>query len=143
MQRIINGFIRVFNSIEHINGVNIGIDELGTKIYFVNDRYHREDGPAIETICGHKVWCINGIKHRLDGPAVITSNGLSKQWFVNGLLHRLDGPAVEYSNNYKEWRINGILHRLDGPAIEWGDGAITYYVGGQEVNPVPKTKKVN
>jgi hypothetical protein len=60
-----------------MHGINI--DKNGNKFYYWNDRYHREDGPAIEF-----------------------SNG-NKWWYLHDLLHREDGPAVEYADGYKEW----------------------------------------
>ena len=32
----------------------------GNKLWFQNDKLHREDGPAIEYVDGYKAWCING-----------------------------------------------------------------------------------
>ena len=59
------------------------IDQDGTKRYYLNDQYHRIDGPAIEY-----------------------TNG-SKYWFLHDQLHRVDGPAYEYAGGYKAWYING------------------------------------
>jgi hypothetical protein len=53
--------------------------------YYLNDKLHRKDGPAIEYSSG------------------------SKFWYKNGLLHRIDGPAVEYSDGYKQWYYEGKL----------------------------------
>jgi len=36
------------------------IDEYGTKCWFLNGKYHREDGPAIEWADGNKHWFLNG-----------------------------------------------------------------------------------
>ncbi len=71
-----------------------------------NGQFHRDDGPAIETVDGHK------------------------SWYRNGLLHRVDGPAYEDEDGYKEWRQNGVLHREDGPAIEWPDGREEFRLRG-------------
>jgi hypothetical protein len=56
---------------------------------------------------GSKFWFLNGEYHREDGPAVEFSDG-SKSWCLNGKLHREDGPAVEYSNRTKSWWLNDI-----------------------------------
>ena len=32
----------------------------GTKHWYLNDQYHREDGPAIEWFDGSKSWFLNG-----------------------------------------------------------------------------------
>ena len=54
---------------------------------------------------GHKVWHLNGKCHREDGPAVERASG-AKEWRLNGKLHREDGPAVERANGTKEWYLN-------------------------------------
>ena len=55
---------------------------------------------------GTKHWYLNGQYHREDGPAVEESNG-SKYWYLNGKQHRDDGPAVEWSTGTKYWYLNG------------------------------------
>ena len=74
--------------------------------WFLNGKYHREDGPAIENADGSEFWYINGKCHREDGPAVEYSDGI-KYWYKNGKLHREDGPACEYANGTKYWWIEG------------------------------------
>ena len=59
------------------------IDEFGNQTWYLNGKYHREDGPVIKNLNGDK-W-----------------------WFLNGKLHREDGPACEYSNGNKSWYLNG------------------------------------
>ena len=36
------------------------VDKNGTKIWRLNGRYHREDGPAVETKDGYRAWYIHG-----------------------------------------------------------------------------------
>jgi hypothetical protein len=103
-----------------------------TKIYRVNGKWHREDGPAIEWGNGHKEWYINGKYHREDGPAIESDGG--KLWYFHGILHRLDGPAVEWGNGDKEWRVNGKLHRLNGPAIEYKNRKEWWVNGEKTIN---------
>ena len=55
---------------------------------------------------GTKYWCLNDKLHREDGPAIENSNG-TKCWYFRDKLHREDGPAVEYEDGYKEWYLNG------------------------------------
>ena len=55
---------------------------------------------------GTKRWCLNNKYHREDGPAVENSDG-TKQWFLNGEPHREGGPAIEWSDGTKEWYLNG------------------------------------
>jgi hypothetical protein len=51
---------------------------------------------------GTKRWFKDGKYHREDGPAVEYADG-SKDWYKNGNLHREDGPAVEYPGGKKYW----------------------------------------
>ena len=55
---------------------------------------------------GDKQWYLNGKYHREDGPAIEWAAG-SKTWFLNGNLHREDGPAIEFADGGKEWYLNG------------------------------------
>jgi len=67
------------------------IDEYGTKYWYLNNKRHREDGPAIEDANGDKYWYLNGDLHREDGPAIEHANG-HKAWYV-------DGEQIEVSDN--------------------------------------------
>jgi hypothetical protein len=55
---------------------------------------------------GDKEWWLNDKRHREDGPAVERANG-TKQWWLNGKVHREDGPAIEWANGTKKWFLNG------------------------------------
>ena len=83
----------------------VKVDDAGTKRWYLNDKLHREDGPAIEYANGSKCWYLNGKRHRTDGPAVECANG-NKYWYLNDKLHRTDGPAVEDANGNKRWFLN-------------------------------------
>jgi len=83
----------------------VQVDEGGTKYWYLNDKLHRDDGPAVEYSDGTKKWYLNGEVHRTDGPAVEYSDG-TKMWFVNGKCHRTDGPAVEYAGGINRWYLN-------------------------------------
>jgi hypothetical protein len=74
--------------------------------WYLNDKRHREDGPAVEHSDGSKVWYLNGKRHRQDGPAVEWKYG-GKSWYLNDKRHREDGPAYEGSNGEKKWYIHG------------------------------------
>jgi hypothetical protein len=78
----------------------------GGKYWYLNGKFHREDGPAVEDSDGDKGWYLNGKLHREDGPAIERING-DKFWYLNGKRHREDGPAREYSNGGKYWYLNG------------------------------------
>lgn len=41
-----------------------------SKRWYVDGKLHRENGPALEYLCGHKEYYLNGQLHRIDGPAV-------------------------------------------------------------------------
>ncbi len=58
---------------------------------------------------GAKRWYINDKLHRLDGPAVEWSDG-SKEWYVDDKRHRLDGPAIEWNDGEKWWYLNNIKY---------------------------------
>ena len=55
---------------------------------------------------GSKVWFLNGKLHRTDGPAIEYADG-SKEWRLHGELHRTDGPAIEWADGYKAWYADG------------------------------------
>lgn len=78
-------------------------------------------------------WFLNEKRHREDGPAIEYSNG-DKKWYFNGKLHRTDGPAIECSNGDKKWYFNGKKHRTDGPACEYGHGEKTWYIDGENLS---------
>jgi len=57
--------------------------ENGNKEWYLDDKLHREDGPAIEIVNGDKYWFLNGKFHREDGPAIEYASG-NKFWYLNG-----------------------------------------------------------
>ncbi len=101
----------------------------GTRHWFKNGQYFREDGPAIEWASGSKTWYKNGLQHRDDGPAHEGVDGKTS-WMQNGLLHRIDGPAYIGIDGTKRWHFNGEYHREDGPAIESADGSKEWHLNG-------------
>ena len=125
------------------------IDANGNKFWYLNNKRHREDGPAVEYSNGDKSWFLNGKLHREDGPAVEYVNG-SKFWYLNGKLHREDiNPetgltchAVEYANGNKYWFLNNKYHREDGPACEWADDGRTYYYINNKHIPQLDNKRI-
>jgi len=66
-----------------LKGYDITIDQFGGRVWQLNGKYHREDGPAIEWSDGTREWVLNGKRHREDGPAVERADGLSS-WWLNG-----------------------------------------------------------
>jgi hypothetical protein len=65
------------------------IDEYGTKEWWLNGGYHREDGPAVEFSNGEKQWCLNDKLHRVDGPALESADG-SNHWFLDDEYYTFD-----------------------------------------------------
>jgi hypothetical protein len=49
---------------------------------------------------------LNNKKHRLNGPAIIWDDG-DKEYWQNDKLHRLDGPAIKFCTGYEEYWIEG------------------------------------
>jgi hypothetical protein len=90
------------------------------------DHYKLEDGS--------ERWELDDKLHRDDGPALITPEG--KSWYRHGQLHRDGGPAVEMAHGTKKWFQNDVLHRDDGPAIDTGKpGTSRWFVRGVELTP--------
>ena len=78
-----------------------------TRFWWLNGKYHREDGPAIEFADGNRYWYLNGNLHREDGPAIERADG-TRQWYLNGKRHRIDGPAIEHAYGTRRWYLNGL-----------------------------------
>lgn len=79
----------------------------GSIEWYLKNKLHRKDGPALEMANGTKEWYCYGLLHRIDGPAVEQRDG-GKQWHVYGKLHRTDGPAVIFKDGRKEWWLNNV-----------------------------------
>src|SRR5271165_4217983 len=75
-------------------------------------------GTYIETYTsGNKVWYLNGKLHRTDGPACEYADG-TKSWYLNGKCHRTDGPAIEWADGETRYWINGkYIPQLDNKCI--------------------------
>ncbi len=55
------------------------------KFHYLNGKFHRIDGPAVEYNDGHQEWYEHGKHHRLDGPAVIYTNYSNREiWYYQG-----------------------------------------------------------
>jgi hypothetical protein len=64
------------------------ISHFGNKYYYLNDKYHRENGPAVIRWNGDKEWWLYGLPHRENGPAKIYKASCShktlKYWYLHG-----------------------------------------------------------
>jgi hypothetical protein len=80
--------------------------------WYVDDKYHREDGPAYQKwrdgVSVGETWYLHGKQHRIGAPAHTSWYGLGHQlylqaWIQYSEMHRDDGPALQ------EWSPNGEL----------------------------------
>jgi hypothetical protein len=60
------------------------VNEDGTEYWYLDNEYHREDGPAVIWPTGYQSWWIHGQRHRIDGPACEWPNG-TKEFWINGV----------------------------------------------------------
>jgi hypothetical protein len=87
----------------------VTVDDHGTKHWYLNDKLHREDGPAIECANGDKYWYINDQFHREDGPAVEFANG-TKEWYLNDN----ELTKAEFNARIKQSSCDGRVVEIDG-----------------------------
>jgi len=66
------------------DGIEIKVERDGTKLWYLHDVLHRDDGPAVERPEGDYRWYQFGKEHRENGPAVESSDGSSNQYYLNG-----------------------------------------------------------
>jgi hypothetical protein len=104
-----------------------------------DNKFHRDDGPAVECSDGGKEWYQHGERHRDDGPAVEWASG-TKVWYQHGKKHRDDGPAFEWADGTKEYYQHGEIHRVGGPAIEGSDGGKEWWLNGNRYDTEEKWK---
>lgn len=87
----------------------------GAKEWRVNDKLHREDGPAYEGADGTKFWYRYGKRSREDGPAVIRAAGPSygtKEWWIDGK------KLSEAEFNQRTNSCNGKIVEIEGKKYE-------------------------
>ena len=61
----------------------IAVNHDGTQYWYKNDKFHRDDGPAIIYSDGSQFWYKNNVSHRDNGPADIWEDG-SEIWYKDG-----------------------------------------------------------
>jgi hypothetical protein len=106
----------------------------GSERWELDNKLHRDDGPALIFPDGTKTWYRHGAIHRDGGPAVEMAHG-TKKWFQNGQEHREDGPAIEYDDGRPgKWYFRGQLHREDGPAMVGEDGEALWFIHGRQLD---------
>jgi len=69
---------------------DINIHDNYNKIWYLNGKIHREDGPACECVNGDKFWYKNGKMHREDGPAVEYASGIKYYWYNGEFLENIN-----------------------------------------------------
>ena len=84
--------------------------------WYLNNKCHREDGPAILCHDGYKAWYLNGKLHRKDGPAIIYTSG-TKFWYLNGksvseVEHKQRTQAKQDDYSDKVVEIDGKKYKL-------------------------------
>ena len=67
----------------------VKVNDNKDKLWYLNDKLHREDGPAIEYADGYKYWFLNDKLHRVDGPAIECDDG-RREWYLNGELLKVE-----------------------------------------------------
>jgi hypothetical protein len=77
----------------------------GNKIWYLNGKYHRENGPAIEWLNGNKEWWLNGDLCRNDGPAIEWVDG-RKFWYLNGKIFFSENAWKTEFEKTKEFKSN-------------------------------------
>jgi len=84
------------------------VDDYGTKCWHWNNKFHREDGPAVEYANGGKEWYLNGKRHREDGPAIEYADGRKLENKTNN-KNAFDFQNQQY-NNLKTMFDNAWIH---------------------------------
>ena len=85
---------------------------------------------------GDRAWYLNDKRHREGGPAEEWAEG-DKFWYLNGKLHREDGPAVECAYGYAAWYLNDEEvteeehKRITSPIVEMTVAEISKALGKQ------------
>ena len=63
------------------NGLHI--DEAGTQRWYLDDKLHRQDGPAVVYSDGSEYWYLDDKLHRQDGPAAVGAC-VTEDWYLHG-----------------------------------------------------------
>jgi hypothetical protein len=91
---------------------NPKIDEFGNKRWYLNDKLHREDGPAVEHISGTKEWYLNDQLHREEGPAIEHTDGTKSWWLNNKLVYSDSENNTDKFELSQEMKKSIIKHKL-------------------------------
>ena len=72
--------------------------------YYLNGKYHREDGPAVIDHDGTIYYYLNDLRHREDGPAVIYPDG-KKEWYLNNVYTTKEVNKWIKENNIPDYKL--------------------------------------
>lgn len=74
---------------------------IGTKLHYLNDKNHNDNGPAVIYKNGTKFWFKHGKLHRLDGPAIDAYNGQNSWWYEGKCI----GKSIEgyTQDKFDQW----------------------------------------
>jgi len=67
--------------------------------------WYKLQGYTIDAGKERVVWRLDDKPHREDGPAYIGADG-TQRWYLYGNRHRTDGPAVIRANGHLAWYLN-------------------------------------
>lgn len=90
--------METFRFYEMKNGKHISKAH-GIIIYYLKNKYHREDGPAKIWPDGYREWYIKDLLHREDGPAI--EGGMYESYYIHG--KRMS------EQEFLNWKISNIL----------------------------------
>ena len=84
---------------------------------------------------GDKTWFLNNIYHRANGPAIVWSNTVNCFWYGEKvtefeLMMLAAQPTAQLLISYdgsKFWFLDYQNHRDNGPAVVWADGHCEWY----------------
>ena len=65
------------------------------KIWSLDGKWHRANGPALTDIDGYEAWYNHGNRHRTDGPAIVFSNNLVQYWIRDKQLTEYELMFIE------------------------------------------------
>jgi len=110
----------------------VEVDDDGDRYWYLNDKLHREDGPAVEYASGSKFWYLNGKTHREDGPAVEYASGY-RAWYLQGKKYtkkeflKLTQPVADITVSCQEGDASEISMSKN-QALEIAIGALQYVI---------------
>jgi hypothetical protein len=101
----------------------------GSKTWYKDGEFHRDDGPAVEWYNGTKSWWLNGKRHREDGAAVVRANG-KREWWLDGANYtKTDWKNLTTKLNAKPKTENNMSKEQTVFKAAWGWKPTTEFSG--------------